>query len=124
MAADASELIEEIVEAVSFYGDMQGLTPRDWELLRGEMDERISDWFRRKVAMLKPKKPGKNAFTDSARAVNESEWEPQTGMHKVQCLECYFWFAAPDLRTKVCPDCALLMEREARRANDQAKNKS
>lgn len=116
MAADGNELIEEIIEVISFYGDMQGLTPSDWSLLRGEMDERISGWFRRQVAMLRPKKPGKNASTDSARAINASDWEPPPGMHKVQCWECHFWFAAPNQRTKVCPDCVSLMERIARKA--------
>jgi hypothetical protein len=43
----------------------------------------------------------------TARAINAVPWEPLSGMTKVQCPECRYFFAAPTASTTLlCPDCA------------------
>jgi len=41
-----------------------------------------------------------------ARRVNAQPWEPLPGMVKLRCPDCHYWFAAADLRTPRCQDCA------------------
>ena len=42
----------------------------------------------------------------TARAINAEPWEPLPGMVKRQCLQCFYFFAAPGLTAELCPDCA------------------
>ena len=48
-------------------------------------------------------------LTDNeTRASNAEAWEPPSGMVKLRCGGCGYWFAAPDADAKRCPDCAIL----------------
>jgi hypothetical protein len=47
----------------------------------------------------------------AARQVNAEPWQPPTGMVKLRCAGCHYWFAAPHPGATDCPDCEIKRQR-------------
>jgi hypothetical protein len=57
--------------------------------------------------MRKPKADSLSA----AHRRNEEPWDAPRGYTKQRCVDCHFWFAAPDPAVTRCVDCELRRRR-------------